>query len=115
ALRWSGTPIPEVYLADTWAPLQTVNGVAVEHLIDAAVELGRRDWQRMMVAEFCAVAMAAGVETDGDYLIGRSEVADQRVPATTQGLVTSIWYFLKGDGLVDAPDAQAAIADFGHL
>ena len=115
ALRWSGTPVPDVYLDGTWGPLQSVDGVAVERLIDAAVELGGRDWQRMMVAEFCTVAAAAGAQTNGDYLIGRSGMTPQRAPATARDLVTSVWYFLQCDGRVDAPDAQAAIADFGHL
>lgn len=115
AWRWSGSPLPEVYLAGAWAPLQSVNGVPVERLVDVAVEMGRRDWQRMLVAEFCAVAAAAGVEADGDYRITRAGMGEQRVPATAEGLVTSIWFFLVGDGVVDAPDAQAAITDFGHL
>src|SRR5690606_29188101 len=99
----------------TWAPLQSVNGVSAQRLVDAAVELGRRDWQRLLVAEFCAVAATAGVAAEGDYRIARIDTEDQQAAATARNLVTGIWYFLVGSGVAAAPVAEAAIADFGHL
>ncbi|ODT81036.1 MAG: hypothetical protein ABS76_13130 [Pelagibacterium sp. SCN 64-44] len=115
AWRWNGSPLPQVFLDGNWAPLLAVDDVSAERLVEQAVMLGRRDWQRMLVAEFGAVAAAAGLPATGEYRIARAGMAELTVEASAQNLVTSIHYFLLGDPEDEMAGAEAALADFAHL
>lgn len=114
AVRWNGSPVPEVHVGGHWSALVSVNGVPAGELVRASAELGRRDWQRMMMVEFGAVAAAAGAG-GRDYLVATAGSPGITVAPTAQALVTSVWYYLAGDGFAGAPDATAALADLGHL